>query len=804
MVPDNRFQDLVDDFKYMLREWRHNPCLMRPLTAFVILGMLLFWVLQLILRFPVLLFTFLLSWSLNRFSFVIEFLYPLSIGRWIHIRLAKTIMRSGRHGSNQQQAHHSRTIETRIEVTNRIFIHPLPQFLDNLGYLVVCLPKSMAADVRERTNNQQINGEDQHVQELPRLPANAVDEEVIVGFVIDCGDAEAILLLLDSISRVHYQGRLIHIQSILSTHKHHDHTAGNRGLRKALPSVQHVFGGAVERVPGCTHPLANGDLVPLPVSGTNDMGRLVKVEAICTPGHTRGALVYCLRTPVSTFLFTGDTMFSGGSGIAFESDGDARQDEQVNKMKPSTFIRANSSEYAIERCFAELLVRSVGAEQNFDCITADRVVMLPGHEYTKELVGRSLTQPSESSRWKNLSPAAFFETVSHYYVALHRRSLPHSTGNLLVAPTTLRRELLVNSVYRSLKARGEVVVRAVAFWHRHFAKFKVPEGSTSINVNRAVTTIGDSNKLLSRSTQWNLDVADVDRPVFATMFADDLQALVDELKTGSLSGEMAAHRLEQLQHSMDVPSITRRPFPETLPSDRIIYKGLVGLVLLGSAPAAMTLKDSKAMNVPAPVVSSSDRIIINRKRLVKVLHWLGLLSDDTGGERVKDILIQLWSEAKAYSDARSGFDLELTENNGDNTMRKGVDVEISKSAVDEVELGCLKWTLYGVHDIPTGRLAQWCMPCSSPVPFIPHPIDTSRMRINHGELVKHDPLTCPLCTSATGRAVDDMECEPQLPTNCAADRPVLLQRSISPCDDENELMSIEVGPGILDSFLREA
>jgi hypothetical protein len=136
-----------------MREQRHNPCLMRPLTLVLLLAVLALGLLLALLRIPTFLLGMLLAPLTNRFAAVVEFWYPTSIGRFLHLRIAK--MAAGRnpnpnpnHGKPGDDANHgchSRCLETRIEVVpGRVFVHPLPQLLDNLGEcldaLVVAVP----------------------------------------------------------------------------------------------------------------------------------------------------------------------------------------------------------------------------------------------------------------------------------------------------------------------------------------------------------------------------------------------------------------------------------------------------------------------------------------------------------------------------------------------------------------------------------------------------------------------------------------------------------------------------------------
>ncbi|HLF24149.1 MAG TPA: hydroxyacylglutathione hydrolase, partial [Burkholderiales bacterium] len=68
-----------------------------------------------------------------------------------------------------------------------------------------------------------------------------------------------------------------------------------------------VYGPATESIAAVTHPLREGDTVPLPSLGLN-----LKVMEI--PGHTLGHIALV----GDKLLFCGDTMFSAGCGRLFE------------------------------------------------------------------------------------------------------------------------------------------------------------------------------------------------------------------------------------------------------------------------------------------------------------------------------------------------------------------------------------------------------------------------------------------------------------------------------------------------------
>jgi hypothetical protein len=274
-------QEEDDSWYYLgtqLREYRHNPCLMQPISLVMLVIFGVFMLVTLILQVPTLVLGFVLAPIIRRSSLYVEFLYPLPVGRWLHFFLMGLSSKMKFKDIDKNRGFHSRTVEQRYEVVQgRVYIHPLPQWIDNIGYLIVCLPNPTTV---ERIENSIVS----------------VDEgkDPILGLIIDCGETEAVVRAIELIQEFHYNQRPIRLKSILSTHKHHDHTGGNKGLLKHSigKHIQNVFGGAVENVPCCTDPLADGQLIHLPASESNDMNELVEIEAICVPAHTRGSLIY--------------------------------------------------------------------------------------------------------------------------------------------------------------------------------------------------------------------------------------------------------------------------------------------------------------------------------------------------------------------------------------------------------------------------------------------------------------------------------------------------------------------------------
>lgn len=722
-------QDVHDDGGYFgsgLREIRHNPCMMTPISFFMFILFGMFLVVTLFMQVPGLILGLLLAPILMRSAWYVEFLYPWSIARWAHFLLISQSSKRGR-DDDKNRGFHSRTVEQKIEVVpGRVYIHPIPQWLDNVGYLVVCLP-------RPKTENKgavKITMED--------------ETDPIIALMIDCGDADATVRAVGLIQEFHYGKKNMQIQSILSTHKHHDHTGGNGPLLKHQlgSAITRVYAGAVEKVPHCNHTLTDGEILDLPKFKANDMNELVEIEAIAVPAHTRGSLVFRLRTKVSDhaeFMFTGDTMFSAGGGVPFESDTGTETDAQVNGSNGNTFVRAGLGNAAMERCFAEILSRALPNDHAKD--VADRILVFPGHEYTSELLSRQLQGNIHNTFSRQ--PKDFFETVSQMYVAQHRRSLPHNSGRLLMVPSTLQREIYTSPHFRSMKRNGELVVRALEFWYEHFCKDKVvaTKAKEKMKGKKRGSKKGDSmpSKTISQPRKWNVDTNDVSKSVFTTVFTANLESIIEDLNSGKLSKKEAAQQLHDMTQKLNEPVVNKRAIPGFFPSDKSIYKGVCGLVLLGSRPSAMTLSDSRNMKLPPPIDSNSDRIRVSICRLIVVLERLGFEKSEKG-EDVTVIIKQLWKEARQYYAGSENGHL-----NGEN------DLELNDKS-GEIELGVLKWVLYGVPaNQPSWFSKICCMPCSQ-LPqvqtFPDHPATSLNQK--SGDLVSHDVLACLLCRNATG------------------------------------------------------
>jgi len=117
-------------------------------------------------------------------------------------------------------------------------------------------------------------------------------------FVIDPSEAVPVLAALS--------GEHLKLVAIVNTHHHYDHVGGNDELRAAcgeIPVYAHI--SDVGRVPSQTDKVEEGKAFT--VAG-------LELRPLHVPGHTTGAVSYCVEDAV----FTGDTLFVAGCGRLFE------------------------------------------------------------------------------------------------------------------------------------------------------------------------------------------------------------------------------------------------------------------------------------------------------------------------------------------------------------------------------------------------------------------------------------------------------------------------------------------------------
>jgi hydroxyacylglutathione hydrolase len=102
----------------------------------------------------------------------------------------------------------------------------------------------------------------------------------------------------------------VHPTHLLTTHAHEDHVAHHRLLEQRYGL--RILASPEEEVDGA-EPLGHGEVV--------EAGEL-RIEALRTPGHTRGMLAFVVHGEA---VFTGDTLFAGSVGGTQEGFEDLRR-----------------------------------------------------------------------------------------------------------------------------------------------------------------------------------------------------------------------------------------------------------------------------------------------------------------------------------------------------------------------------------------------------------------------------------------------------------------------------------------------
>lgn len=114
--------------------------------------------------------------------------------------------------------------------------------------------------------------------------------------------------------------------AVLITHRHADHTAGIAGILNhfSLP----VFAPRKENMSHCI-PVEDQEIINLSEIG-------LTFTTIAIPGHTLGHVAYV----ASGFLFSGDTLFTGGCGRVFEGSYQEMVDslQKLKNLAPETLV----------------------------------------------------------------------------------------------------------------------------------------------------------------------------------------------------------------------------------------------------------------------------------------------------------------------------------------------------------------------------------------------------------------------------------------------------------------------------------
>mmetsp|Transcript_449 Transcript_449/g.826 ORF Transcript_449/g.826 Transcript_449/m.826 type:complete len:255 (-) Transcript_449:530-1294(-) len=129
-----------------------------------------------------------------------------------------------------------------------------------------------------------------------------IDEATKVAAAVDPAEPDKVL------AAARREG--VTVQTVLTTHKHWDHSSGNEAMASRIPGLD-VVGGEIDAVPAATRNVRDQDTFPLA------SGSAVQVRALATPCHTRGHICYFVEQG-GPHVFTGDTLFIGGCGRFFE------------------------------------------------------------------------------------------------------------------------------------------------------------------------------------------------------------------------------------------------------------------------------------------------------------------------------------------------------------------------------------------------------------------------------------------------------------------------------------------------------
>lgn len=143
-----------------------------------------------------------------------------------------------------------------------------------------------------------------NIKGLPAFSDNYIwlieDREKGIAICIDPGDPQVVESYL--------MANHLTLESILVTHHHVDHIGGIETLATRYPKCT-ILGPQDPRIPALTSNVDETDVCTFANLG-------LTFNVIFTPGHTLSHV--CYYEPNQCWLFSGDTLFSGGCGRLFE------------------------------------------------------------------------------------------------------------------------------------------------------------------------------------------------------------------------------------------------------------------------------------------------------------------------------------------------------------------------------------------------------------------------------------------------------------------------------------------------------
>ncbi|XP_047227580.1 probable hydrolase PNKD [Girardinichthys multiradiatus] len=187
-----------------------------------------------------------------------------------------------------------------------------------------------------------------------------IDTASSVAVAVDPADPQKVQTVLEE------EG--VMLEAILCTHKHWDHSGGNKGLKRLHGSC-HVYGSAADNIPGLTHALSHRDSVRV--------GQM-HFKALFTPGHTVGHMIYLLdgqAVGAPSSLFSGDLVFLSGCGRMFEGSATTMLSslDTVGSLSDDTLLWPGH-EYAEDNLLfaAEVEPRNAAREDKYQWVLQQR------------------------------------------------------------------------------------------------------------------------------------------------------------------------------------------------------------------------------------------------------------------------------------------------------------------------------------------------------------------------------------------------------------------------------------------------